>query len=292
MIELPTDLKNHIAKNVTSLAYCWTITRNDGMVFGFTDHDKTLVISGIPHDPQSGLNATAVEAELGMSISTMDVEGALRSDKISEKDLRSGKFAGASVVTTLINWSDPTQFIVLRKAKIGKIDISNGSFKAELQSLTESLDKPIGRLVRRHCDAYLGDARCKKNINSIQYQVTGSVNTLINDTDFIVSGLTAFPDQWFEEGKLEWMSGSNLGELSQISAHQAARLSLWLPLNNPVSVGDQFRITAGCDKSFAVCKSKFSNQLNFQGFPHLPGNDAVYTYVNEETVFDGAPLVH
>ena len=55
--------------------------------------------------------------------------------------------------------------------------------------------------------------------------------------------------------------------------------------------GDTFDITAGCDKSFATCKAKFANALNFRGFPHLPGNDSAYAYVNQDGEFDGSPLV-
>jgi uncharacterized phage protein (TIGR02218 family) len=291
MIELPSELKNHVAQTVTTLAYCWTITRKDGVVFGFTDHDEPISLANTVHEPHSGLNASAAEAELGMAISTMDVEGALRSDNISENDLKNGKFTDASVTTTLVNWSDPEQNSVLRTAKIGKIEIFNGSFKVELQSIAQNLDKPIGRLVRRYCDANLGDERCMKDVSSALYQTSGTVDKRISNTDFISSNIAQFSNQWFEEGAIEWLSGANLGSVSTISSHQGSRLSLLMPLNNPIAVGDQFRITAGCNKSFATCKAKFANHLNFQGFPHLPGNDAVYTYVTQDALFDGAALV-
>jgi uncharacterized phage protein (TIGR02218 family) len=36
-------------------------------------------------------------------------------------------------------------------------------------------------------------------------------------------------------------------------------------------VGDGFTVTAGCDKSVKTCKAKFDNEVNFRGFPHVPG---------------------
>jgi uncharacterized phage protein (TIGR02218 family) len=42
-----------------------------------------------------------------------------------------------------------------------------------------------------------------------------------------------------------------------------------------ISVGDTFVVTAGCDKRFATCRDRFSNTVNFRGFPHIPGNDFV-----------------
>jgi uncharacterized phage protein (TIGR02218 family) len=58
-----------------------------------------------------------------------------------------------------------------------------------------------------------------------------------------------------------------------------------------MAVGDIFSVEAGCDKTFATCKAKFSNALNFRGFPHLPGNDVAYSYVVDGGNFDGGPVV-
>ena len=42
-----------------------------------------------------------------------------------------------------------------------------------------------------------------------------------------------------------------------------------------MAAGDQVQVTAGCDKSFVICRGKFANGENFRGFPHMPGNDFV-----------------
>ncbi|ACT58957.1 DUF2163 domain-containing protein [Hirschia baltica] len=44
---------------------------------------------------------------------------------------------------------------------------------------------------------------------------------------------------------------------------------------------------AVCDKTFETCQSKFSNQVNFQGFPHLPGMDAVISGPSANGINDG-----
>jgi uncharacterized phage protein (TIGR02218 family) len=59
----------------------------------------------------------------------------------------------------------------------------------------------------------------------------------------------------------------------------------------PLANGDLFVVTAGCDKRFETCRSKFSNTVNFRGFPHLPGNDFVAGYaVSGEPGHDGSPV--
>jgi uncharacterized phage protein (TIGR02218 family) len=56
-------------------------------------------------------------------------------------------------------------------------------------------------------------------------------------------------------------------------------VELWQePAQAPVA-GDTFTVAAGCDKQLATCRTKFSNTVNFRGFPHMPGNDFVTSYV-------------
>jgi uncharacterized phage protein (TIGR02218 family) len=46
-----------------------------------------------------------------------------------------------------------------------------------------------------------------------------------------------------------------------------------------MSVGDAVTVTTGCDKQLETCRAKFGNAVNFRGFPHMPGNDFVTSYV-------------
>jgi uncharacterized phage protein (TIGR02218 family) len=49
----------------------------------------------------------------------------------------------------------------------------------------------------------------------------------------------------------------------------------------PIQAGDTFSITAGCDKRFETCRDRFSNVVNFGGFPHMPGNDFALSYAKQ-----------
>ena len=37
----------HLASGITTLARCWALTRADGTVLGFTDHDRDIGFDGI-----------------------------------------------------------------------------------------------------------------------------------------------------------------------------------------------------------------------------------------------------
>jgi uncharacterized phage protein (TIGR02218 family) len=53
---------------------------------------------------------------------------------------------------------------------------------------------------------------------------------------------------------------------------------LWQAMPEPVAAGDNFTVTAGCDKQFQTCHDRFNNIVNFRGFPHIPGNDFIISY--------------
>ena len=61
MRTVPEDLSAALAGGVTTLCWCWRITRRDGQVSGFTDHDRDLVFDGVTYTAGS-LILTAVTA--------------------------------------------------------------------------------------------------------------------------------------------------------------------------------------------------------------------------------------
>src|SRR5262245_53434640 len=152
MSTYPAALAAHLAGNLTTLCYCWRLTRIDGVVTGFTDHDRGLVVNGVSFEPESGFSASEARDRLGLATDTVDVEGALSSVTIREEDIAAGLYDGAKVETFLVNWREPAQFAPLRTATIGKITRSDQRFAAELESLAHALDQPQGRYVRRTCD--------------------------------------------------------------------------------------------------------------------------------------------
>ncbi len=48
-------LETHLLTGATTLSWCWRITRADGQVFGFTDHDRSLTFDGTTFESESVL---------------------------------------------------------------------------------------------------------------------------------------------------------------------------------------------------------------------------------------------
>ncbi len=90
---------------------------------------------------------------------------------------------------------------------------------------------------------------------------------------------------WYDGGELTWTSGANAEQAVAVRHWNAdaGTLNLLLPVLYAVEVGDTFTIRPGCDKSFAICKAKFDNAINFRGFPHVPGNDQILRYPDAQS---------
>ena len=295
MTAYPEALTAHFARDVTTISHCWRLTRRDGTVWGFTDHDRRLAVDGLTFEPETGFSASEARDSLGLAVDTVDVEGALSSQRIRDADIAAGLYDGARVETLLVNWRKPADFAVVRTATIGRITRADERFVAELESLVTALDQPNGRYVTRACDAELGDARCGFPLDGPGFTAAGTVVAAGASEAIRVAGLDAFEAGWFAYGTLTWTDGARAGRVERVVAHRkegGATGLVLLPSVGPViAVGDAFSVAAGCDKNFATCKAKFANALNFRGFPHLPGNDSAYSYVTDGGVFDGGPVV-
>ncbi len=289
MKTVPAALKTHLDGEATTTCNCWRVTRRDGVVIGFTDHDRDLGFDGTDFLAASGFAASESEQVAGLGAGADEVAGGFSSAAINEADLAVGRFDGARVELFLVNWAVPDEHMLLNVREIGEVVRAGGQFRAELRSLAHRLNQPQGRLYNRHCDASLGDGRCRVNLAA--WRGEGTVVEMIDRSRLLVSGLAGFADGFFRHGRIVFSGGLS----AEVDGHERradgmAILSLWLPLEEEVAPERAFTVTAGCDKTFKTCRLRFANQLNFRGFPHVPGADFAYSYADGERTHDGGPI--
>jgi uncharacterized phage protein (TIGR02218 family) len=291
---LSPDMQAHLASGATTLAWCWKLSRADGAVFGFTDHDRPLSLMGVSFEPESGFSATEIRSGSDLSVDAQEAEGVLTSDVITETDILDGRWDNAAVEVWRVNWADVSQRVLMRRGVIGQVRRGRLAFVAEMRSLAHALNQTVGRTFQYACDAALGDARCGVDLDSAVYKASGVVDALTDDRSFDASGLAAFDAGWFSLGMLEWTSGANAGRTAAVADHVlregAPHVALLDAPVRPIATGDGFVIRAGCNKRLETCRAKFANAVNFRGFPHIPGSDAIVRYANRGDANDGAAL--
>lgn len=285
-----------IATEATTLCWCWRLTRADGLVLGFTDHDRDLVFDGTIFLAASGFTGSEMVARVGLAVDNLDVQSALSADALTEADLIAGLYDDAQVEIFRVDWRAPENRALVRVATIGEVRRSDQAFTAELRGLSHRLNRQMGRLYQYPCDADLGDGRCGVDLANPLYRGAGTVTVVPASHQIAASGLDAFAAGWFDRGLLTWTSGANTGAKAEIKSHDSgessASLTFWQPPARLVAIGDTFTVTAGCDKGFTTCHEKFANALNYRGFPHIPGNDFVLSYArNGEPGHDGTAIV-
>jgi len=274
----------HAATGLTTLCRAWAITRQDGVAFGFTDHDNELSFEGITFRAESGLTASALAQSTGLSVDNTEALGALSDAAVREDDIEAGRFDGAEVRAWLVNWADPDTRWLQFRGTIGEIRRAGGAFRAELRGLTEALNRPLGRIYQKPCTAVLGDGACRFDVTQPGYRYEGAADRVRDGRVFEWDGLVGFDDSWFQRGRLDVLTGGSAGLWGMIKRDSTGdgvrRIELWEAIRGGLSDGDTLRLTVGCDKRFDTCRLRFDNLLNFQGFPDLPGDDWVMAYPN------------
>lgn len=287
MKNISPSLQAHLDTGATTLAHVWKLTRRDGVSLGFTDHDNDLVVDGVTYEAAAGVSASAIESTGGLSVDNLDILGALNSDRLSEDDLIGGLFDDAEIEIWRVNWADVSERVLMRKGNLGEVTRGATGFSAELRGLAHRLNQPAGRLFQYACDADLGDARCGLTI----VPIAGVVVSAEDDRVIVASGLEAQTENTFTRGRLIFTSGANEGAAMEVKLHKLALggavIELWQAMAHGIEAGDTFDVTAGCDKQFSTCRTKFSNGPNFRGFPHMPGNDFVMSYPSQGDDNDG-----
>lgn len=267
-------MQAHLDSGATTLCWCWQLSRGDGVVQGFTDHDRALSFDGVSFEAASGFTAGEVQSALGLAVDNLALSGALSSDTLNEADLAAGLYDNAAFKLWRVNWADVSQRVLMRAGTLGEVTRQGSAFSAELRGLAQALNQPVGRVFGRLCDADLGDMRCGLTLTP----VSGAVIQVFDARRFVVSGLDAAASGDFTGGRLAFTSGANTGRAMEVKRHAVSAgvvtIELWQAMSEMVALGDGFSVTPGCDKRFATCRDRFANSVNFRGFPYMPGNDA------------------
>ena len=287
-------LNTHLKSGATHVCTCWSVRRVDGKGFGFTDHDMPLVFDGTVFAPDSGLSAKAIATTTGLSVNNSEALGVLSADAVTEGDIEAGRYDGAEVTVWLVQWDNVSAREIQFFGTIGEITREAGTYQAELRGLTEMLSQDQGRAYLRSCSAVLGDAKCTVNTGSTTFSATAQIQTMTDQQKIQVTLPNNFTSRWFEGGSLTVNSGAGAGITASIKSDEGDDvqrvITLWEPLHGDVQSGDEIAIVAGCDRRARTCAAKFSNTINFQGFPNIPGADWLMTVPRSSDDENGGSL--
>lgn len=292
MRAIPAELESSLKGPATTLARAWRLTRRDGMVLAFTDHDEALIFAGTAFAAASGLRAGETEEVVGFSAGSQDVEGALSSSAITENDIAAGLYDEARVETFAVDWTKPDAHLRLSISVIGEIRRSGDAFTAELRSPVAALDRERGRIYGRRCDATLGDRRCGIDLEIGGRRVGLAVVAATVSWIEVEAPAGEMPAA-FAGGTAVFAEGSPraIASVGAVTVAGRWRIVLRQGLDRLPDAGEIVLLAIGCDKRFSTCRDRFANAVNFRGFPHLPGLDTALRIGKADMLHDGMPVV-
>jgi len=278
---LSASLLQHFGEEVTSIAICYHITRKDAVEFGYTDHDLDLTVGGTLYQSLAGNDSSQLKANVGLGVDTAEVMLLFDDAGITEADILAGRFENAVLWVFAVNYEAIASqgAVTLAYGYIGELRLNGEVAVHEFRSLTQMLQKNIGRRYTPVCDAQLGDSRCGIDMDAspAAYKVSDTVASVTSRAVFDTNSTGATD---YINGRIVWTGGANLGLDMEVKSWDPASttINLILPMPFEISAADAFTCYHGCNKTFEDCTSRFSNGDRFRGFPHIPGLDKLHEH--------------
>ncbi|RIJ20390.1 DUF2163 domain-containing protein [Henriciella barbarensis] len=160
MKQIDESFQEKLLSGAVTTCLCWRLERQDGLTVGITDHEHVLTFDEVSYTPGAALTSARFETAGGLRPGRASADGALIADALTEEDLAAGLWTRARVYVYRVDWQETDNRILTWTGFLSEVTKRGDQFEAELISLKAELERPVGRLVSRHCDAALGDARC------------------------------------------------------------------------------------------------------------------------------------
>jgi uncharacterized phage protein (TIGR02218 family) len=284
-----------MAQGQTTLAYLWKVKRTDGVILGFTTHDRDIkydaAIDGdgdtdglVTYLARTGWTNSAIQNKSDLSVDNMEVTGFLDSEVITEPDLRAGRYDDCVIAIRLVNWADLTMgSLLLRSGTLGIGKMIGDVFHAEIRGLTDKLSTQLGMTYGPVCRSTFGSGlngidmdsqwKCMFDVTTIRQ--TGSIASITDGRTIVPVGI----DGVFDNGIISFTSGALEGYNLEIKTGTGDSVELFLPMPFAPAPGDTFTIEPGCDKTLAKCQF-YDNVINRHAEDFIPGMDQILQYPN------------
>jgi uncharacterized phage protein (TIGR02218 family) len=254
-----------------------------GLVFRYADYDMDIITDGNTFSCKGPIfEREDISLSSGISVDKMNISVYVdATDTIGGTPTmhvaNNGGFDDATLSLYRCYMSNPGVVVGTVEKFTGDINVKSGGglemnweVKSSVQRL--NVEWPL-RKYYPTCPYALYGAGCGLNIDN--YTAYGTV-TAVNSFQSFNTNL-AFPDNYYDQGGIEWLSGPLTGVSVPIkwSENRSGSLYILIPLESAPVVGNTFRVYPGCDKLPGTCNSKFNNYLRNRATPYIPLKETI-----------------
>lgn len=284
---IDADMLTHYAGGTTSVAHALFVEREDGEMYGWTEHDANDEIDGFTYvcdDP--GLEVQAIATAVGTDVGNMQITVVHSGEVFTMLDLIEHKWRNARFLIFRYNHRASPMVVgdECLAGYFGEIEVGDNTLKIELHDLRRLLNEPIGSARSKFCRYRLGSTTmptgglCMKDISAPPFTVPFEVTDVTGTARLVFQDDTLAHDaDWFGEGYVEFDGGNLAGIRKKVHAYDAdGTFHLSLPTAVPIQIGDTGIAVVGCRKRHIEdCVLKFTNGINFGGEPHSRSLDTL-----------------
>lgn len=274
---------------------CIKVTPRVGTAIGFTTNTRDLTLPGhvgTTFVATPGITPSVAEWSLGEP-TNMDFTGLYTTGSFDQSEVIAGYWNFASVEVFNVCWHNVNlgEFVIF-KGNLGEIKDYQTYFTSEARGLLSRLSNEVDKVTSRFCRCKrFGDAECGKSLAgtvvldavtyNIQYTavpLVGTVSQTELEFDTTVLPATGLDTSgWARNGEIECTTGDNDGisrEIADVVAiFPGYRVTLKRPFPLPLTGGDEFKFTAGCNRTIEDCM-KYGNIVNRRAEDWIPGIEA------------------
>lgn len=246
---------------------------------GFTALDRT-VNGFIDYSPNTAISASSVKKSAAIESNNLDIKGLIDTDKLSDLDLRAGRYTNAIVKVLIVDFVTGQDVKILTVGRWGQVKKTDQTWEITVRTNADILNQSVFQSLSRDCrwTKRLGDPRCGYNVDNA---TTSGTVTMVNDGGLIRFRIAAtnFPGYGQNVNMYNWTAGN--GYVQYLTGLNAGYK---LPINfvyDPgdgnvgvqllqlppyvIEVGDTLKLIPGCNGSMIMCKYNYNNQANFGG---------------------------
>ena len=235
---------------------------------------------GITYHARRGYDSQANEATADLAVDNSEARFLVSEDYFdgfTGDAIRRGDYDGAKFAQYMVNPSDLSEgHVIITTGTVGRIaNIDGLEGTLELRSLTQTLkQKSIIELGSNNCRVVqFGDERCGVNVAALW--VDANVTAVGAETDrvFTIAGTgLVLTDGAYWPGLYEFYTGANAGRSYEVESYVGGVVTLAIPTEEPIVIGDTGRIRPDCTRLWAGPNSceTYNNRPRFRGEPKRP----------------------
>lgn len=172
----------------------------------------------------------------------------------------------ATVEIIKFHRGDSANTLTIWKGKVQTVTFFSQNEEAKIACRPDlgTTSRTIPRLTFQvQCNHFLYDGQCQ--VSEASFRHTDTCTSVSSDGKTLtIANLSSKGSDWAVAGHVVFN-----GDKRTIFSQSGNNVTLHVPFRTS-PVGSSVDVQAGCDHTAATCKSKFSNLVNFGGFPFIP----------------------